>query len=406
MNYLFPHFPLHMNSIALFGLILLLGLIGGEIARRIPFLPRISGYIAIGFLFGPGCFNMVNHSVLADVNIFVEISLSLILFDLGRHLDFAWLRHDRGLLLMSIAESFITFVLIFYVLSELIGLPHLQSALAATIAVATSPAVVMMVAHDLSAEGPVSRRTLILTSLNNLFALILFTLLMPLASSDSSSPFVLLAHTLYRLVGSILFGLAMFFLLKMIAQFIRKQKDNQFVLFVGAVVLTIGLARALNLSAMLTLFTLGVAARNFDHSHRLMEIDFGWLARLFFIVLFVVTGVHLQLQGLWFVFSGVMIFVFSRFFAKMLGTSLFAKSSRLTMKQAFALGLTLLPMSGVAIGMSTMLIDFNPDFGHRLLMIITAAVAIFDTIGPILTQFAFIKTGEALNDPTQYEASS
>src|SRR3990167_6167067 len=110
---LFPQFPVQLSTITLFGTTLLLGLIGGELAGRTRFLPRITGYIAAGFLIGPEALNIAKASVLIDIRIFVEISLSLILFDLGRHLDFIWLRHDRSLLSMAVAESSFTFIIIF-----------------------------------------------------------------------------------------------------------------------------------------------------------------------------------------------------------------------------------------------------------------------------------------------------
>lgn len=394
---LFPHFPIYLNSMALFGLTLLFGLIGGEIAKRSYFLPIISGYIAIGFLVGPGGFNIVNASVLATARIFVEISLSLILFELGRHLDFRWVYRDHGLLLMAIAESGFTFVLVFAVVYLFVGLPWLQSALAGTIAMATSPAAVMMVAHDLSSEGPVTRRTLILTSMNNLFALTIFTLLLPLTQPNFSLLSMKLTHAAYRLFGSLTLGILIFVVAQMIAYLTGKHKENQFVLFVGLVMLTTSLSHIFNLSSMLALFTLGVAARNFDYKHMLMEVDFGWFARLFFILLFVVTGVHLQLRGLWVMAGSVLIFILARGIAKTAGIFLFARTSNLTKQQALAIGLALSPMAGVAIGMSNILADFNPDFGHRLLLIVSGVVAVLNIIGPIATQLAFMRTGEALS---------
>ena len=174
-----PNFPLHLNAVYLFGLTLLLGVISGELARRSYYFPKISGYIAVGFLVGPSVFNMVTPSLLSSSRIFIDISLGLILFSLGRHLDIKWLKHDPGILKMSIAESFLTFTCIFTMLIAF-KLPWLQAALAATIAIATAPTVVMMIANDLSSKGPVTRRTLILTSLNNLIALIIFTILLPI----------------------------------------------------------------------------------------------------------------------------------------------------------------------------------------------------------------------------------
>lgn len=394
--YFFPIFPLHLNNITLLGLILLLGLIGGEVAKRIRFLPQISGYIAVGIAIGAGGFNIVNQAVIANTHLFVDISLSLILFELGRHLDFSWLRQDLGILYMSLAESGLTFTLIFSVLYFLAGMHILPSTLAATIAIATSPAVVMMVAYDLSAEGPVTRRALILTSLNNLYALILFIALAPMAQPGVLLDHDFIAFVAYRLFGSIVLSLTIFMLIKCIAYFTGKHKENQFVLFVGAVIFAIGFAHTLNVSSMLTLFSLGVAARNLDHQHTLMEVNFGWLARLFFILLFVVTGVHLQFQGLWQATWVILFFITARLLAKIVGIWLFSKSSRLTKRQSLALSFTLLPMAGVAIGMSNTLVDFNPDFDYRLLLIITAVVAILNIVGPIATQVAFIMTGESL----------
>lgn len=391
-----PHFPLRLSPVALFGLTLILGLIGGEIARYTRILPRISGYMAVGFLLGSGGLDIVTPLLLAYARIFVEVSLGLILFDLGRHLDFTWLKHDRGLLPTAITESSLTLIFIFSTLL-FFHLPWQAALIGAAIAIATSPAVVMMVAHDLSAEGPVTRRTLILTSLNNLFGVVLFILCIPLTQKDSSWSMIF-GYSIYRLVGSIALGLFIFCLTIAIGFLIGKRKENQFVLFSGMVIFTIGFAILLNLSSILTVFTLGVAARNLDRHHYLMEVDFGWLARLFFILLFVVTGVQLQLRGMWLAPFVVIAFLMMRFFAKSIGLWLFAKKSRLTRQQTWALCFTLMPASEGAIVMSYKFYDFNPEFGYPLMAIVTSVLAISYIISPIATQIAYIKTNETLSD--------
>ncbi|EKD70581.1 MAG: transmembrane protein [uncultured bacterium] len=400
MNFL-PSFPLQLNVIALFGITLLLGLIGGELAKRIRFLPRISGYIAIGFLLGPGGFNIVSQSVLVTARLFVDISLGIILFDLGRQLDFTWLRHDRGLFPMAIAESGITFISIFTMVYLFVGLPWLPSMLAASFAMATSPAVVMMVAHDLSSEGPVTRRTLVLTSLNNFFALIVFTFLLPMTQSAPMKTSTLWMQSTYLIIGSLALAIAIFVLIRMMAILIGKQKQNQFVLFIGALVFTMGIAQILNLPTALTLFILGVATRNIDRKHMLMEIDFGWSARLFFILLFVVTGIHLRLEGLRIAAMAVIMFILIRGVAKTLGIWLFSSASRLTKKQILSVSLALTPMAGLAISMSNVLDDFNPDLNRQIATIIASVVAILEILGPIATQFAFIWAREATPNQAQ-----
>jgi hypothetical protein len=397
---LFPHFPIHLDSVALFSITLILGLIGGELAKRSYFFPIITGYIAMGFLCGPGGFNIVNADVLTTSRIFIEITLSLIAFELGRHLDFRWLKRDNGLLFMGISESGLTWIVIFIFSCYYMSFSVFQSALISTVAMATSPAVVMLVAHDLSSEGPVTRRTLVLTSLNNLFAIIIFTLLIPFGQ-ETVSVTTKITHAAYQLLGSVVFGIIMFKLTQLIAYFIGKNQQNQFILLICLVMFTASFCTIFNLSNLLTLFILGIAARNFDQKNLLVEVDFSWLARLCFILLFVITGVHLQLHNLWIVANYIALFIFTRWLAKTTGIMLFARSSNLTRQQIIALSFSLIPMACIAVDMSATISTFNADLGDKLLTIIAGVTAVLNLLGPIATQLAFIKTGETLSHATR-----
>jgi len=383
-----------MGSTALFALIILLGLIGGELAGKIRFLPKIFGYIAVGFLIGPGAFNWVDFSILGQTRLFIDISLGLILFEIGRYLDFSWLRYDRYLLPMSLAESGLTFILLFAALL-ILGLSWLTAALSATIAVVTSPAVLIMVTHDLDTHGPVTRRVLTLTSLNNLFGLIIFTALLPFAQTSITPLPEILGHITYDLLGAIILALIMFVVTLLLARLTGKNNERQFVLLVGMTVLAISLARMFQLSTMLTLFIFGMFARNLDSHHYLSDVNFGAVARFFLIFLFVLTGIYLQPRGIWQETLAVITFIAIRFVGKSIGVFLFAKISRLTQQQAWSTSLALIPMAGVALGMSFMLTNLNPELGTLLVTIVSAALAILNLIGPIIAQWAFLKAGEA-----------
>ena len=383
-----------LGPLSLFGITLLLGLLGGEIARRTRFLPPITGYIAAGLLAGPEGLNIIDQNLLTQVKIFVDMSIGLILFQLGRQLDFTWLRYDRSLLYMSFLESSLPFSLVLCVM-HVCGFAWLSAALAAAIAVTTAPAVVMMVAHDLCSEGPVTRRTLMLTSLNNLYGIIGFIILVPLATKETTSLKFMLQYYGYQIISSIILGLIMFLLAKLIAAFIGKRKENQFILFIGIIILTIGLSRIFNLPMMLALFIFGIATRNFDWKHSLVEIDFEWFARIVFILLFVITGYQLQLDGLRLSVLTVCAFILSRSLAKTIGIFSFAKKGRLTLTQTLSISLALTPMAGIALGLSNKLMDFNQDLGIQISLIIGSAIAILQILGPISAQYAFVLSGEA-----------
>lgn len=389
--------PFHIGATTFFGLILLLGLCGGELVNKIRFLPRVFGYMAVGFLIGPGAFNLIDLSTIEQNSLFIDISLGLILFEIGRNLDFSWLKHDYSLFWMSLAESSLTFILIFGSLC-LLGIPYIPAALVATIGIVTSPAVLIIITHDLNAHGPITRRTLILSSLNNLFGLIIFTILYPIIKFKTESITQVLNLISYNLLGAIILALVMFFITQLLARLVGKISERQFILLVSIVILAIGLARMLHIPTMLPLFLLGVAARNFDSQHYLTPVNFGVLARFFLIILFVVIGIYLQPSAIWQQTLAVFAFILCRFIGKFIGIFSFAKSSRLTKQQAFATGLALTPMAGVALGMSFMLINLNLEIGPVLVSIVAGALAIMNIIGPVLAQWAFLRVNEAADN--------
>jgi NhaP-type Na+/H+ or K+/H+ antiporter len=391
-----PTFPKPLDSFFLFGIVLLAGLIGGEAAARSRVLPRITGYIAIGLLLGPGALNLLSPGLVAEARIFVDISLGLILFELGRRLDLTWLKHDRWLLATGVAESALSFGLSLWALLQF-GIAPLPAAMAASIGVATSPAVVLLVASELAAEGHVTRRAMVLTALNNVFALLIFTVLLPLVHlSFAAGWLTVLLDPAYRLGGSLLLGYLAYLLAIRLARMVGKREEGQFILLVGTIVLAVGGAKLLNLSVLLTLLSFGIMAKNLDRGRDLMEVEFGYAGQLFFVVLFVVVGATIRLEQ--FTALAALAFIGARFLGKAAAIFVFAPASRLTLGHAGLLGLGLLPMAGVALGMAQTVADIYPQFGAELAAIVASAVAILQLIGPVATRFAFKRAGEAHPD--------
>src|SRR4249919_849815 len=109
MSTFLPQLPLSASPLALFGLLLVAGVIGGELVRRVLKLPRIVGYVATGMLLGASGLKVLDEELTAEAWIFVDIALALILYELGLRLDFSWLRRDRWLLATGLAESALSF---------------------------------------------------------------------------------------------------------------------------------------------------------------------------------------------------------------------------------------------------------------------------------------------------------
>jgi Kef-type K+ transport system membrane component KefB len=389
-----PGWPPHANGFALFGLLLLAGALGGRLAATTRVLPAITGYIATGFVLGPGGLNILDTGMLADARVLADVSLGVIVFELGRRLDLRWAAHDRWLLPMGLAESALSFAAMFALLAFL-GTDHLEAAVAATFGVATAPAVVLLVTRELRADGPVTRRTLWLVALNNILAILGLAILLPFIEARAlGSAWNPIARSLWLVAGSWLLGLIAFGFMTQCARLVGKATGPQFLVTVGAILLTVGAALALKLSVLLALLVLGVAARNLDRSHRLIDVRFGGVAEIFFVVLFVLTGATLRTDQFGTIAWVGLALVAARAVGKALGIFLLARPGRVTLKQASTAALALTPIGGLAIGMTQPIFDVAPEFGARLAAIIVSGIALLHILGPIATRFALLRAGE------------
>jgi predicted Kef-type K+ transport protein len=184
-------------------------------------------------------------------------------------------------------------------------------------------------------------------------------------------------------------------LLLRLAAWIGQREEGQFVLLVAAVVLTVGAAHSLNLSVLLALLTLGMLARNLDRAHVLLPLRFGHGGQLFFVVLFVLTGASLEFASLATAAGVVAAFVVMRFLGKAAALLAFGRLSGIRPGGAGLLAIALLPMSGLAVVMIQDTALFYPSFGRELADVVLAAVVVLELAGPLATQFALRRAGEA-----------
>ena len=234
-----PRFPPPLGDVSVIALILLAGLGTGELFRRVLLLPRISGYVLAGVLLGPGTFGVLDRDMLESAQLLLDIALGLILFELGSRLDWQWFRRNRWLLASSVVESALSFMLICVVLT-LLHVQWLHAAIAAAIGVATGASVLLVTIHDQRADGPLTDRAVNLTALNNVFAVVAVTMLLAFLHLEyRPGVTILLLQPLYLLLGSTLLGYMASLALVLLARWLGKREDLQFILLV-AMVLAIG----------------------------------------------------------------------------------------------------------------------------------------------------------------------
>jgi Kef-type K+ transport system membrane component KefB len=320
-------------------------------------------------------------------------------FELGFRLSFDWLRRNRWLFVTALAESVLCFSAIYAALSYF-GFRPLLAATAAAIGAATSAPAVMLVARDLRAEGQITERMLLFTAVNTVFAYVALTLLLPFRELERQADWQpALLYPVYVLAGSAIGGYLANLVLLRLAGWLGKRAGHQIVLLLAMVVMTIGVAHSLKLSVALTLVTFGMLARNLDRRHTLLPVRFGEVGQLFFVILFVITGASLEFHALGVAAAGAVVaFIVLRFLGKAAALLLFGHLSGIRPGGAGLLAIALLPMSGLAVVMVRDTVSLYPSFGRELAAVVLSAVVVLELLGPLATQFALRRAGEAHPD--------
>lgn len=393
-----PAWPPSANTLFFFGFLLFCGSIGGFMAHHWPWLPSITGFMLVGFVAGPNVLQLFSHAQLANSSIVVDVALGLILYRLGLSLDIKTLARDKSLLLISLVESALTFFAVYWLLG-FVGVAKLPAAIIGAIAISSSPAVLIHVAHEMGASGAVTNRAQSLVALNNVFAFVVFAALLPALYVDGKAPLLtVIGAPLYSLLGSAALGGAAGVMLHYTARKFKKAEQYHLALVIGAVVLTLGAALMLKLSALFAPLVLGMVVRGIEREDLIAGLEFGPALELFFIALFVYAGANLHVQEMVQYAPAAAVFVVARSLAKWLGVTATASAFRQPLRQSSSTGLLLLPMAGLAIGLVNTTVTLFPIQGAVVGSIVLAAVAVMETIGPPIASRALRWSGDTLKE--------
>lgn len=384
-----PSVPFEVSPLIAFGLLLLVGAVGGYVAHRYSWLPSITGFMAVGFLIGPSGIALLSQEAMNNSRILIEIALALILYRLGLSLDLREIRRNPKILLISAIESCVTFGAVLYALHSF-GFPLTIASLIAAIVISSSPAVLLHVAHEVGADGRVTDTTEILVALNNCISFVAFTAVLPaLHQSVGSSWIDMILQPMYRSLGSVLVGFILGMVLHQLATRMSAAIQYRLAIVIGSIMLAIGFADYLKLSLLIVPLVMGITISTLEQRDRVSEIEFGSAFELFFIVLFVYAGANLHLHEL--VEFGLVVFllVLVRSLAKVLSVTATSSLFRLPVREGFSSGLLLIPMAGMAIGLTQTTSSMFPEYANTTSAIVLGSVALFETIGPPIAKFAF-----------------
>jgi Kef-type K+ transport system membrane component KefB len=403
--------PLEARATLALGFLLLAAHLGGELALRVR-LPRITGYLLLGFFVGPSWLQLVRIEEVEALRFIGEAAVALIALHAGGELRLELLREQRAALArMSIgAIAFPAAAVAIVVLTVSPWFPitmhqGLGDAIAValvlgTIAAASSPSVTMAIMDELNARGPFARMILGVTVAKDVAVIMLLTLVLavtrPLVSQGALH--VGVAWTAFlHLVSSLGVGVV---LGAIVARYLRIVERDTPLFLVATAFVTAEVGSLLGLEAMLIALAAGFYIENFSRveGERLVAaLTRG--SRPIYVVFFALAGAGLQLEALRDLWAWVVLLVGLRVVGLRYGLRWAGRSPAVSQALARHGWLGLISQAGVTLGLATVARRAFPEWGVSLESLVVAMIGVHELAGPVCFRRALALAGELKEKP-------
>lgn len=384
-----------INSIQLFGLILLGGLAAGEISRRLLSLPRTTGYVLFGLLVGQSGLNWITPFHIESAQLFIDLALGLILFELGYLVPGVTRDEARQRLLAGVAIS-VAPGLLMLALFLLLGFPFGAALFAAALGLATSAAITIATCSDVGARGPRSGLLYTMVTANGCAAFVLVALLTPfLDDAVSGGTLARTGLAFGSILISLILGATCAGIVLGGARKLDRQPEHHHLLILGSIVFGVGTALYLEVSVFLPMLIFGFMVRALDREQRVIGIRIASDARVFLVVTFVLAGAALDIAHLRHYWLEALLIVAVRLAGQLAASLLAARRLGLQPRDGVMLAVGLQPMSSVALVLLANTQMLYSELDPSLVGMLLATLLLMQLLGPLATQTAIKGFGEA-----------
>jgi Kef-type K+ transport system membrane component KefB len=384
---------LHLALLTLGGL-LLVGLAADEIGRRTR-LPRVTLLILFGLLVGPSGLALLPDAAQEWYDFLSTVALTMVAFLLGGRLSLPALRRNgREIFMVSVTAVILTALIVGAGLLAL-GVPAPAALIFAAIATATAPAAVQDVVTQSGAKGPFTDTLLGVVAVDDAWGLMVFSLLLVMAKTlAGQGTDGILATASWEIVGALAVGAAVGL---PAAYFTGRLKPGEPMQTeaLGLVLLCAGLSLWSNVSFLLAAMAAGALVANLARHHKRAFHEIEHIEWPFMVLFFVLAGASLQLSSVLEIGALGLAYIALRGAGRLGGGWLGCTLAGAPDTHRQWMGPALTPQAGVALGMALVAADSFPELADMVLAVTIGATVIFELIGPVLTQMALRKTGEA-----------
>jgi len=382
--------------IATLGALLLLGLAGDLLSRRVP-VPRVTLLILFGVLIGSSGLALLPTRAEHWYPLISNVALLMVGFLLGGKLSLTNLRKiGRQVLGISLFEVLGAALLVLLGL-WLLGVPLPLALVLAGIAPASAPAAVSNVVEEIEARGTYTDTLLGIVAIDDAWGLIVFSLLLAAAQALSAggdgSALGAIQHGGWELGGAVALGLLVgipaAFLTGRLAPGQPIQAEA-----LGVVLLAGGLALWLEVSYLLTALVVGATIVNLASHHERPFHEIEHIEWPFMILFFLLAGASLHVGELAHIGWAGLVYIVMRAVGLIVGAFVGGGATGAEPRIRRWMGLAIMPQAGVALGMALVASNALPGLNGTILPLVVGSTVVFELVGPILTRLALVRSGE------------
>ncbi|HWZ27637.1 MAG TPA: cation:proton antiporter [Gemmatimonadales bacterium] len=388
------------------GFLLIASQLGADIVSRWK-LPRLTGYLLTGFVFGPAWLGFVRADEVRVLDFIADAAVALIAFSAGSELVLGELRAQRPRLtrlsLGAIGFPFVAVTGAILILSPWFPLAHHQplgnvvaiAVVLGTCAAAFSPAATIAIMDETGARGPFARGILNLTVIGDVSLILLLTLVLELARPLAQVGAVDVSAVLAALLGigaSVGAGMILGWV---VARYLQAVRRDTALFLVALACVTAELARLLHLEALLIALAAGFYLENFSpvEGERLRaELRRG--SRPVYAVFFALAGASIHLDALGEMLPWVVLLVVLRALALRAGFRWAGRSPAVEPQFAEWGWMGAVSQAGIALGLALVARRSFPEWGVSLGALIVTMIGVHEAVGPVLFKRALGAVGE------------
>lgn len=413
--------PLEARATLSLGFLLLAAYLGGALARRAR-LPRLTGYLLIGFAVGPAWLGLIRREEGDALQFIADAAAALIALAAGSELALDALRQGRvalsRLTIGAIAFPFTAVTLVMLSVAPWLPLTRHQpfhdavvvALVLGTAAAAASPVLTLAMMNELDARGPLARTLLAITVAQDLAVLVLFAVVLgagrALASAGTLNGAVAVAAIL-RLGGSAAVGALLGHALG--RYFVLAGRDTTLLLVATAFV-AVAVAGLTGLDTLIMALAAGFFVRNFAPvaaEQLRAELQRGGAAWPVYVVLFALTGAGMRVGALAELWPWMVLLVGLRVVSLRYGTLWAGRHPSVALPPSMTRygWLGLVSQAGVVLSVAQLSRKAFPEWGVSLESLIVAMIGVHEVVGPICFRTALVRAGEATEETSDAQAA-